>query len=191
MSIVTVSNRLQRREESTRPRFTSFSSSQLKARPIHVELREGSVTIQTAPCPLSPIDGREAPGPTYLCWRNPWVPSGPDGWRTVWLFDRVSSEGNAELVRPDLTEKGHHKSDRSRKRQLLPESWQQPSGCHYRNDSNIQQPTPVSVVSKFLAFRNSFTFSNNANGIRGIHVITVLQSTLVQTYQQRTTSVKV
>lgn len=35
----------------------------------------------------------------YLCCRNPWVPSGPTGWRTALLFDRASSEGD-ELLRP-------------------------------------------------------------------------------------------
>lgn len=42
---------------------------------------------------------------SYLCCRNPWVPSGPAGCRTVWLFDRVSSKGNVELMRPGLTER--------------------------------------------------------------------------------------
>ena len=51
---------------------------------------------------LSPLNGWVAPGPTYLCCRNPWVPSGCP---TVWLLDLVSSEGNVELLRPGLAER--------------------------------------------------------------------------------------
>lgn len=37
--------------------------------------------------------------PPYLCCRMPWVPS---GCLMPWLFDRGSSEGKDELLRPDL-----------------------------------------------------------------------------------------
>lgn len=39
---------------------------------------------------LSSLRGRD---PSYLCCRMPWE---------LWLFDRASSEGNDELLRPDL-----------------------------------------------------------------------------------------
>lgn len=55
---------------------------------------------------LSPLDGRVALRPAYLCCRNPWVPSGAAGCRIVWLFDLESSEGSVELLRPGLAGKG-------------------------------------------------------------------------------------
>lgn len=54
-------------------------------------------------CSQEATDGLEAPGPIYLFCRNPWLPSGPAGCRTVWLFDRVSSEGSVELWCPGLS----------------------------------------------------------------------------------------
>lgn len=69
-------------------------------RPI-MELKKGSQRIQWPLISLFSMAGRPQ-GPTYLCCWNPWVPSGPAGCRTVWLFDRVSSEDNIELLRPGL-----------------------------------------------------------------------------------------
>lgn len=112
-----------RREESTFPfdfplKFFALSGSikwplggssaaALASHQIIMELKEGSfkntmLSLLEWRVVSLPSNGWVAPGTTYLCCRNPWVLS---GCRTVWLFDRVSSEGNEELLRPDLAER--------------------------------------------------------------------------------------
>lgn len=62
-------------------------------------IRRGSTESKGKFCSLH----WSAPVVVHLCCRKPWVPSGLTGCRTVWLFDRESSEGSVELLlRPDL-----------------------------------------------------------------------------------------
>lgn len=122
---------------------------------------------------LSPLRGWWPSRCTYLCCRKPWVPSGPAGCRTVWLFDLVSSEGSVELLCPGLAKREREKKKR---RQDKLETEQQPFPRANSLTQNAHSSLPVFVLNGRPSLELSYLYNSCSCHARQVpvHDFTVL-----------------